>query len=400
MKSVVAVAIAFLASYTFAAAETSSVANDARSPALTETPPAVHTLKDTELEQAAPLIHRHLSNDWQIDFGGVVANFTINSTDELCLTYYVTKKRDHDVLPLYKSDCKTPINKTEVGINVTFWQGPYDTYRDKLIVKYSIDKSMIANSSIYNETTSELQVCQEVHLVTKAPDPVMVIAQDTRRIDVNFNLAVNYNATMVGGDSTNFIPVNEKTNINFNSYIAACMCDQSGSSCVTELLAPNDELYICVYSKSNDVGIGALNTMYARQGSTSVSIVEEPNAAKYPLITELNKQDSMMGPGEGYLVSTYLPINEIFYGLGSTIDITGEVGTSWEGSRARKLQDADSAIGAGGDADTFAFNLVVALKPESDTGPDTLEDSAGMVAINGLDLFGLVLFTLSYMIMW
>jgi len=66
---------------------------------------------------------------------------------------------------------------------------------DVLTLSYSFDKAKIVNSSIWNSTTSGIELCQIVQLTLSDPNgdkPPMVITQDLQEISIDFNLTSNF----------------------------------------------------------------------------------------------------------------------------------------------------------------------------------------------------------------
>ena len=113
---------------------------------------------------------------WNIEFLSVTPDFSVDSDDELVLSYSVGKKRPH-ITNIMAKDCDTRIT----GLNITLadTRTPMDDTHDVLSLAYSIDKSTIATSNVWNSTSSKLEFCQVVQLTIPAgPAPMMVITED------------------------------------------------------------------------------------------------------------------------------------------------------------------------------------------------------------------------------
>ena len=133
---------------------------------------------------------------------------------------------------------------------------------DVLTLSYSFDKAKIANSSVWNSNTSKIELCQMVQLTLSDPnddEPPMVIAQDMREISIDFNLTSNYEILGTNLDEAAINANNTTTDV--SSYVEACKCNATSFNCNDDAFAPNDQLFLCIYSKSTDVGIADLKSM-------------------------------------------------------------------------------------------------------------------------------------------
>ena len=199
---------------------------------------------------------------WDIDFTSMSADFSVNSTDELTLNYDIGKgqKQEVIVLPLLDWDCKTNVTGITVNATEPVWTPNNSSYKT-LTLGYSLNKSAIANSSIWNSTLGQLGLCQKVQLVTVANNntPLFVIIENIREIVVDFNLLASFQVldTALGPATIN--TGNGTTNV--DSYVQACQCSGTNYTCNNDALVPNTELVVCIYSTSTDVGIDYINRM-------------------------------------------------------------------------------------------------------------------------------------------
>ena len=169
------------------------------------------------------------------------------------MNYEIGQGRQFDTL-LFLKDCTT--NVTDITINYT---EPLLTQTSAnfstVTLGYNIDKSMIANSSIWNATSSQIELCQVVQL----KEGTMVIIEDIRQVTIDFDMLVDYQVTPIdlGAETTNA----GNDTIDVSSYIEACKCDGVSFVCNTAPLVPNSELIVCIKSVSSDVGIDFLDSM-------------------------------------------------------------------------------------------------------------------------------------------
>ena len=193
------------------------------------------------------------SAPWEIHFLSLSADFSVNSDEELILNYAIGKDRQYKSL-LFMKDCVT--NVTDITVNYTDPElTPRNATFNTLTLGYSIDKSMIADSAIWNATSSKIDLCQVVQL----KEGSMVIIEDIRQVAIDFDLLVNYeiiNSTL-GAATIN--TANDTTEV--ADYIEACTCDGVDFTCNTDDLVPGAELIVCIKSVSPDVEIDFLERM-------------------------------------------------------------------------------------------------------------------------------------------
>lgn len=332
---------------------------------------------------------------WFIDFQNVDANFTLASDDELRLTYRISKQRKENVPALLKKDCAT--NILEAGlINTTYDRTDNGTH-DILVIKHNINKTMVGNSSIYNATSKKLEVCQKVQLVVESP--LLTIVEDIHAIGVNFELDIDYTiANIILAAATIY---QNETKINLDSYITSCKCNPQSTpnnyACDNTALKPNDEVHLCAWSSSADIGIDYIMSMLFKQKNSTKSLaIIENEAIMFPSFTSWMYVPTMHGPGSGVVVSSRLPINVFDFGA-AEVEVTGTIVMELDGSSpGRKLEAADTSLAAAGD-NAASFDIVLTLQEDLEFSEDPIV-SAGMFASYGF--VSLELMFLLACIMW
>jgi len=339
--------------------------------------------------------------DWLIDFNGLDTNFSISSYNEIALEYLFSQTREVQVDPLQMKGCEEEVSVDNPDlVHSSFTETDFNNTSKKLTITYDIDQSLLGNSSIYNATTKELNVCQRVKLVLKTGDSNMTIVEDVRKIEVDFDLDYNYT---ISDNTLAAATIKEnETNTNVNNYIQAHKCNPDDNYASDDrALAPNTRLHLCIRSISSDVLIDTLDSMTATEQTFSENniVIIENGDIKNPGITSWIYMDEMHpGPGPGVVVSTFLPISIFAYGGNSKVDITGTIAMKLVGSPdARRLQAANTDS-VGTYADAASFDIKVDLQQNVASVEDSIV-SPGMFVSNALS--GLVLvFMPAYMMMW
>jgi len=329
----------------------------------TSNPTGTPTSSPSPLPTSSPTIVS--TAPWEIHFLALSADFSVNSVDELILTYYIGKDRQHNSL-LFKKDCIT--NVTDITVNNTEpLLTPNNATFEMLTLGYSINKSMIANSTIWNATSSQIELCQVVQLKEGA----MVIVEDIRQVTIDFDLLVDYeiNNSTLGAATIN--AANDTTEV--ASYIEACTCDVS-FTCNTNALVPGAELIVCIKSVSPDVEIDFLDSMVVFQEGASDMAVIDNNGVVFPSFTS---REYVMAKS-GVVVSTFVPTNLFDYNRPeSVIGIAGEIVMKLADS-GRGLKDH---IGAKFDAtEEASFEIEVNLQRKVVIEEDISMNSAASVA--------------------
>ena len=130
-----------------------------------------------------------------------------------------------------------------------------------------MNTSSIAESSAWNGTSNELEVCQIVRLFLPASESggngKMVLAEDIRQIKIAFDMTADFNITAGLAAAT---VSNETATTDVSSFVRAYKCNTDDP--VTEdnsALGPNDELSVCVVSEApNEVNVEEIVTMVSK----------------------------------------------------------------------------------------------------------------------------------------
>ena len=208
---------------------------------------------------------------WQIVFTGLDANFTATSRTELSLKFDIGRNPTSNGSTagryntmLYEKDCATEIATSGTGPllfsltdNGRISKSPANPTFDAIDLLYDVNKTMIAASSVWNSTTNEIEICQEVQLIEQSSTLEMVIVEDKRVITINFDLSASFD---LGVDLEEAALTSANTTTDVQDYVTAYKCDDSFAE-DNSLLVANDELFVCIESSSDDVEIGDIQTM-------------------------------------------------------------------------------------------------------------------------------------------
>ena len=292
--------------------------------------------------------HRQLAS-WEIQFLGLDADFSIDSTHEVAANYTIGKSREY-ATNLYAKDCTSAI--TGIEITKVEYTESYDSNNDLLMLKYDFNKTEITSSNIWNATSSKIEACQVVQLIISSNG--WVISEDIRVLDIDFDLTADFGnagsgggggitafGTVEGGDggggggSASFST--EQINTTLTSFVEACKCDEGTYTCNTDALVPSTELFVCIKSTSSDVEINYLDSMSLTQDTTTLEVIAN-GIETFPELTtvEYNSTLNMV------VVSTFVPSNVFTFAAGESISIGGDVEmqfiTSGGGVRRRNLR--------------------------------------------------------------
>ena len=183
---------------------------------------------------------------WTLDFQEMAASLASDVEDEITFTYLIGSGRDYEMSFLEKGcDATAPIDNALY--NVTNSTAFVNSTHQLLSVSYSIDKSAIASSSIWNNNTSTIELCQVTSLFELVAEPIgkLVVVQDKREVEVNVDLGVNFTIT---NNLTRGEIFNETGEVDVASTVTAFKCSNDFSQ-NNDKLSPNDEMFICIESK-------------------------------------------------------------------------------------------------------------------------------------------------------
>jgi len=327
---------------------------------------------------------------WDLKFSNMSFGYLIDSAEELVLNFEKGKGRDFD-FQLYAGSCET---KPRVAIDMEYTKTNSTVNSDKpsmegLIVKYDFNKTLLGGSNIWNKNTSMVELCQITQLII--PDPLMVITEDIRDIDIDFDMNVAFSIG-VGLAPATITAANDTTDL--ASYVEAYQCEGMGTSNLTADLAPNSELHLCIKSKSTDVEIQSLNTMVIKgfdvAGAASTLPVIATSRPRFPSITSTEYEPA----GSEMSVSTRVPIGMFNYdALNASISVSGNVEMRLTGSKEtpRRLgMGGGRALQvAAGESEEVLFDLTIKLQPLTEMELGAI--SAGAVGRNSFFVLGVII---------
>lgn len=237
--------------------------------------------------------------------------------------------------------------------------------------------------------------------------PDMIIQEDKRVFTIDFDLGVEFNISGVGL-APEIIGANE-TDSDVDGYVKSCKCSEDTYACTTDPIAPNEMIYLCLYSASAGVGIAELQTMTITQttalsqGTDGKIPVISGGKIEYPLITKETTcaagtcgidENGKAIEGEGVKVSTIMPISSFDFETGTKVAVTGTIDMEFESASGRKL-----SAGAGrklGGSESAAYVMVATLT----TDEVTAEDSISSASAVGKGITGLALMYAIVTTMW
>ena len=157
------------------------------------------------------------------------------------------------LLPLVR-DCSF-FNLTDNGrIN----KSPANSTFDAIVLMYNMNKTMIASNSVWNSTTKETNICQEVQLIDKsAALGELVIVEDKQVVTIKFDLSANFTLDV---DLQEGALTSASGATGVDDYVTAYKCNENFVADASPLV-PNGELFVCINSSSTDVEIREIETM-------------------------------------------------------------------------------------------------------------------------------------------
>lgn len=178
------------------------------------------------------------------------------------MTYEIGTGHEYEA-KLFDVDCITPVSTPNVMIvNEILEEEGGGIFEDSVdydfvTLSYDFDKSKIVGSSIWNDSLNQIEFCQ----VFRLKEGTFVIKEDERKVVIDFDLTASFLAEnqALGASSAN----SETDSAGVNSYIEAYKCGAgaNGMDSITSALVKNDDLVVCIRSKSIDVEIVSLDAM-------------------------------------------------------------------------------------------------------------------------------------------
>jgi len=205
---------------------------------------------------------------------------------------------------------------------------------------YDVNKSLIATSNIWNDTTSQIKFCQVLQLVEEASqmEEDLVIVEDIRDVTIGINSFLNFS---LGVDLAGAIvyAVNQTTSLANFIYAYICSGDDTMKGIDEDFeLEPNEDLHVCFMSKSINVEISKVTSMVIEGTDSSGNTMELPvvadGKASITSITSLR-----YGNATSAICTTRVPINMFDYERpDASIIIKGSVTMNLQGNvEERKL---------------------------------------------------------------
>jgi len=205
---------------------------------------------------------------------------------------------------------------------------------------YDVNKSLIATSNIWNDTTSQIKFCQVLQLVEEASqmEEDLVIVEDIRDVTIGINSFLNFS---LGVDLVEAIvyAVNQTSSLADFIYAYICSGDDAMKGFDEDFeLEPNENLNVCFMSKSTNVEISKVTSMVIEGTDASGSTTELPvvagGKASITSITSLR-----YGNATSAICTTRAPINMFDYERADAkITIKGSVAMNLQGNaEERKL---------------------------------------------------------------
>lgn len=301
------------------------------------------------------------------------------------MKYVIGKNRTFETL-LYERDCVS--NITGIMVNSTKAKTNINMTHDLLTLSYSIDKSAIANSTIWNSTDNKIEICQIVNLIVPASHgrQKMTVVEDIRQVDIDFDLSADFTVENELGAGTIEAAAGET---NVSSYVKACKCKSADNfTCTLDALVPNTQLYVCIKSVSSDVKVKQLKSMVIKQGSAELSVVDD-SEVKISSITEMTYVESE----NGVVVATFVPTNIFNYTTGASINITGGIDMELVNSSRRLLTDTPDGDVLNANRNGQEFKLQVDLEEQVIVleGEGAWMDSSGTFLNKASALLGMTL---------
>ena len=181
--------------------------------------------------------------------------------DDMISTFTIGKGLDVNMF-LFQKDCSTEVSKSLYTRTET--RSDVSETHQTLTVDYNFVMDEISSSSIWNKTSSTIEVCQTAKLVVDggAGYGDLVIKEDTRIVEIEFDLSTEFNITSELTGAT-IDTLDEYADV--NGAIYACKCGGlENYTCNTDELTPNEALYVCISTVEPTFEIENLESMVSR----------------------------------------------------------------------------------------------------------------------------------------
>jgi len=330
---------------------------------------------------------------WQVFFAGIDANFTSASGTELSLKFDIGKNPPSDnsstgryKTKLYKQDCATEIATSGPGpllFNLTdngrIVKSPANSTFDSIDLLYNVNKTMIASNSVWNSTTKEINICQEVQLIQQsAALGELVIVEDKRVVTIKFDLSANFTLDV---DMQEGALTSASGAAGIDDYVSAYKCNERFIA-DSSPLAPNGELFVCINSSSTDVEIKEIEAMTIKQEGADDLPVIVNSGIVFSAITAETFVSTIKR-----VVATRVPSNVFSFAANKVIEVDGKAIMQLVGSSSRKLQGDTDIV----DTEAVSFGVKVTLQSKASPKDNFAVNSATSLASKGFAALGMML---------
>jgi len=325
---------------------------------------------------------------WTLEFQEMAATLASDVEDELTFTYLIGSGRDYETSFLEKGcDATAPVD--DALYNVTNSTAFFNSTHQLLNVSYSLDKSALASSSIWNNDTSTIELCQVTSLFELVAEPVgkLIIVEDKREVGVSVDLGANFT---IKTNLTRGEIGNETEELDFASTITAFKCSNDFSQ-NNDKLSPNNEMFTCIKSKDSAFEVENLDSMVISQTNKPDLRVIVGGKIQIPSIT------SSAYTTDGVIVGTRIPINLFDFVDGAFLAISGAVTIKLADGSSRRLNvDLSSIVrNLQDETNEASFTVDVALQTAEESSIQGLmSNSAAGVAATALKGFVITAFFL------
>eukprot|EP00956_Cyclotella_meneghiniana_P035031 scaffold110478_cov36-Cyclotella_meneghiniana.AAC.1 len=193
---------------------------------------------------------------WNITYDSMKANLTADTTEELIFLYNISSTRAYEY-DLFEKDCSTEIRIGDNLITDNWTSSETNSDgTDRLALFYDINMTAVPSSSIWNETSEQMEMCLRLSLFepATADDPKMIIAQDKHVFTVGINSTVDLDFRF-DNSLQDSVAGEVSSTANLDGYVEARRRGESTP------LAPNEVFHVCVKSSSPDVQISDVTQM-------------------------------------------------------------------------------------------------------------------------------------------
>ncbi|EJK54781.1 hypothetical protein THAOC_25562, partial [Thalassiosira oceanica] len=245
---------------------------------------------------------------------------SIPSYDDMISTFTIGKGLDVHMF-LFQKDCSTEVSKSLYTRTET--RADVNETHETLTVDYNFVMDEISSSSIWNETLSTIEVCQTAKLMVDggADYGDLVIKEDTRIVEVEFDLTTEFNITSELTGAT-IDTVDEYAGV--DGAIYACKCGGlENYTCNTDELTPNEALYVCISTVEPTFEIENLESMTIIQGQTQMDIIK--SGAVRPGLANGIADRRQKSDDTGVAITTLIPINLFDFQAGASVSVIGQI---------------------------------------------------------------------------